>query len=74
MQWLVGEDVPSLRSMRWYSDPDDKVDAANARQVLLEAVANITASRVGTEKIRRCVAFNRDYVAVDYAASASISG
>ena len=54
----------------------NKVDAANARlEFASGAVANITASRVGTEKIRKMRFFQpHDYVAVDYATRhASIS-
>jgi predicted dehydrogenase len=54
----------------------NKVDAANARlEFSSGAVANITASRVGTEKIRKMRFFQpHDYVAVDYATKhASIS-
>ena len=48
--------------------PFRKVDAANARlEFSSGAVANITASRVGTEKIRKMRFFQPyDYVAVDY--------
>jgi predicted dehydrogenase len=52
------------------------VDAANARiEFASGAVANITASRIGTEKIRKMRFFQpHDYVAVDYATRyASIS-
>jgi predicted dehydrogenase len=52
------------------------VDAANARlEFASGAVANITASRVGTEKIRKMRFFQpHDYIAVDYATRyASIS-
>ena len=47
----------------------NKVDAANARlEFASGAVANITSSRVGTEKIRKMRFFQpHDYVAVDYA-------
>ena len=54
----------------------DRVDAANARlEFATGAVANITASRVGTEKIRKMRFFQpRDYIAVDYVTNyASIS-
>jgi predicted dehydrogenase len=54
----------------------ERVDAANARiEFATGAVANITASRVGMEKIRKMRFFQpHDYVAVDYAARyASIS-
>src|SRR5690606_15838590 len=47
----------------------DKVDAANARLEFENgAVANITASRVGTEKIRKTRFYQRgSYVVLDYA-------
>src|SRR6185503_4317593 len=54
----------------------DRIDAANARlEFASGAVANITASRVGTERIRKMRFFQpRDYVAIDYATKrASIS-
>ncbi len=54
----------------------NRVDAANARiEFSTGAVANITASRVGTEKIRKMRFFQpRDYVVVDYLTNyASIS-
>jgi predicted dehydrogenase len=54
----------------------DRVDAANVRlEFATGAVANITASRVGTEKIRKMRFFQpRDYIAVDYSVNhASIS-
>src|SRR5919205_1028658 len=67
--WLVGHDV-EVTDVRGVGLPvlTNRVDAANA---LLEfssgAVANITASRVGTEKIRKMRFFQpHDYVAVDY--------
>ncbi|HKO35887.1 MAG TPA: Gfo/Idh/MocA family oxidoreductase [Pyrinomonadaceae bacterium] len=78
VQWLVGEDV-EVAELHAVGIPilTDKVDAANARlQFATGAVANITASRVGTEKIRKMRFFQpRDYVAVDYVTNhASISG
>jgi predicted dehydrogenase len=77
VQWLVGEDV-ELTSLHAVGIPilTDRVDAANARlEFATGAVANITASRVGTEKIRKMRFFQpRDYVAVDYTTNhASIS-
>src|SRR6185436_1905898 len=54
----------------------ERVDAANARlEFASGAVANITASRVGTEKIRKMRFFQpHDYVAIDYTTKhASIS-
>ena len=77
VQWLVGEDV-EVTDVRAVGIPvlTNRVDAANARlEFATGAVANITASRVGTEKIRKMRFFQpHDYVAVDYATRfASIS-
>ncbi|HEY3038696.1 MAG TPA: Gfo/Idh/MocA family oxidoreductase [Pyrinomonadaceae bacterium] len=77
VQWLVGEDV-TVTDLHAVGIPilTNKVDAANARlEFSSGAVANITASRVGTEKIRKMRFFQpHDYVAVDYATKrASIS-
>jgi len=77
VQWLVGEDVEVI-SLHAVGIPilTDRVDAANARlEFATGAVANITASRVGTERIRKMRFFQpRDYVAVDYTTNhASIS-
>src|SRR5438128_76411 len=77
VQWLVGEDV-EVTSLHAVGIPilTDRVDAANARlEFATGAVANITASRVGTEKIRKMRFFQpRDYVTVDYVTNhASIS-
>jgi len=77
VQWLVGEEV-EVTELHAVGIPilTDKVDAANARlEFASGAVANITASRVGTEKIRKMRFFQpRDYVAVDYVTNhASIS-
>jgi len=77
VQWLVGEDV-GVMSVHAVGIPilTNRVDAANARiEFESGAVANITASRVGTERIRKMRFFQpRDYVAVDYANNyASIS-
>jgi len=77
VQWLVGEDV-EVTSLHAVGIPilTNRVDAANARlEFATGAVANITASRVGTEKIRKMRFFQpRDYIAVDYATNhASIS-
>jgi predicted dehydrogenase len=77
VQWLVGEDV-EVTELHAVGIPilTDKVDAANARlEFSTGAVANITASRVGTEKIRKMRFFQpHDYVAVDYSTKrASIS-
>jgi predicted dehydrogenase len=69
VQWLVGEDV-EVTSLHAVGIPilTDRVDAANARlEFATGAVANITASRVGTERIRKMRFFQpRDYIAVDY--------
>ncbi len=77
VQWLVGEEI-EVTSLHAVGIPilTDRVDAANARlEFATGAVANITASRVGTEKIRKMRFFQpRDYIAVDYATNhASIS-
>jgi predicted dehydrogenase len=77
VQWLVGEDVECV-GLHAVGIPilTNRVDAANARlEFATGAVANITASRVGTEKIRKMRFFQpRDYVAVDYTTNhASIS-
>src|SRR5438128_634790 len=77
VQWLVGEEV-EVTSLHAVGIPilTDRVDAANARlEFATGAVANITASRVGTEKIRKMRFFQpRDYIAVDYTTNhASIS-
>src|SRR5437588_2432592 len=77
VQWLVGEDI-EVTSLQAVGIPilTNRVDAANARlEFATGAVANITASRVGTEKIRKMRFFQpRDYIVVDYSTShASIS-
>ena len=77
VQWLVGEGVEAT-SVHAVGIPilTNRVDAANARiEFASGAVANITASRVGTEKIRKMRFFQpRDYIAIDYATNhASIS-
>ena len=77
VQWLVGENV-EVTELHAVGIPilTDRVDAANVRlEFATGAVANITASRVGTEKIRKMRFFQpRDYIAVDYSANhASIS-
>ncbi|HET6852172.1 MAG TPA: Gfo/Idh/MocA family oxidoreductase [Pyrinomonadaceae bacterium] len=78
VQWLVGEDVEvtNIHAVG-IAILTNKVDAANARlEFSSGAVANITASRVGTEKIRKMRFFQPyDYVAVDYTTKrASVSG
>ncbi|MEA2204955.1 MAG: hypothetical protein QOE77_1731 [Blastocatellia bacterium] len=77
VQWLVGADI-EVTSLHAVGIPilTDRIDAANARlEFASGAVANITASRVGTEKIRKMRFFQpRDYVAIDYATKrASVS-
>lgn len=77
VQWLVGEDVPvtDIRAVG-IAILTNRVDAANARlEFASGAVANITASRVGTERIRKMRFFQpHDYIAIDYASKrASIS-
>ena len=77
VQWLVGEEV-EVTDVRAVGIPvlTNRVDAANARlEFATGAVANITASRVGTEKIRKMRFFQpHDYIAVDYSTRyASIS-
>lgn len=69
VQWLVGEDVKVL-AIHAVGIPviSDKVDAANARiEFENGAVANITASRIGTEKIRKTRFYQTNsYVVLDY--------
>jgi predicted dehydrogenase len=71
VQWLVGSEVEAT-DVRAVGIPvlTERVDAANARiEFATGAVANITASRVGMEKIRKMRFFQpHDYIAVDYAA------
>jgi len=70
IQWLVGEDV-KVSEIRAVGIPviSNKVDAANARiEFENGAVANITASRIGTEKIRKTRFYQSNaYVVLDYA-------
>lgn len=70
VQWLVGEDV-KVSAIHAVGIPviSDKVDAANARiEFENGAVANITASRIGTEKIRKTRFYQTNaYVVLDYA-------
>jgi predicted dehydrogenase len=70
VQWLVGEDV-NVADIRAVGIPviSDKVDAANARVEFENGtVANITASRIGTERIRKTRFYQRNaYVVLDYA-------
>jgi predicted dehydrogenase len=77
VQWLVGDevDVTNIHAVG-IAILTNKVDAANARlEFSTGAVANITASRVGTERIRKMRFFQpHDYIAVDYTTKrASIS-
>jgi len=69
IQWLVGPDV-KVANIQAVGIPvvSDKVDAANARiEFENGAVANITASRVGTERIRKTRFFQpHAYVVLDY--------
>jgi predicted dehydrogenase len=69
IQWFVGEDVP-VKDVHAVGIPvlTDKVDAANARLEFANgAVANITSSRIGADKIRKMRFYQqRAYVAVDY--------
>ena len=70
VQWLVGEEVKP-DSIHAVGIPiiSSKVDAANARiEFENGAVANITSSRVGTEKIRKTRFYQTNsYVVLDYA-------
>lgn len=70
VQWLVGEGV-AVSEVRAVGIPviSDKVDAANARiEFENGAVANITASRIGTERIRKTRFYQTNaYVVLDYA-------
>ncbi len=69
IQWLVGESV-EVSEIRAVGIPiiSDRVDAANARiEFTNGAVANITASRVGTEKLRKTRFYQTgSYVVLDY--------
>ncbi len=69
VQWLVGEDVrvSDIHAVG-INVVSDKVDAANARiEFENGAVANITASRIGTEKIRKTRFYQTgSYVVLDY--------
>ncbi len=69
IQWLVGESV-KVSEIHAVGIPviSDKVDAANARiEFENGAVANITASRIGTEKIRKTRFYQANsYVVLDY--------
>lgn len=69
IQWLVGEDIrPESIAAVGIPIVSSQVDAANARiEFENGAVANITASRVGTEKIRKTRFYQTNsYVVLDY--------
>lgn len=68
IQWLVDSDISEIRAVG-IPVISDKVDAANARiEFANGAVANITASRIGTEKIRKTRFYQTNsYVVLDYA-------
>jgi predicted dehydrogenase len=68
--WLVGKDVAVSEIRAVGIDiVSDKVDAANARiEFENGAVANITASRIGTDKVRKTRFYQANsYVVLDYA-------
>ena len=67
IQWLVDSQVSEIRAVG-IPVISDKVDAANARiEFENGAVANITASRIGTEKIRKTRFYQTNsYVVLDY--------
>ncbi|MBX3244285.1 MAG: Gfo/Idh/MocA family oxidoreductase [Acidobacteria bacterium] len=69
VQWMVGNDV-KVSAIHAVGIPviSDKVDAANARiEFENGAVANITSSRIGTEKIRKTRFYQTNsYVVLDY--------
>lgn len=68
IQWLVDSEVAEIHAVG-IPVISDKVDAANARiEFRNGAVANITASRIGTEKIRKTRFYQTNsYVVLDYA-------
>jgi predicted dehydrogenase len=70
VQWMVGPDA-AVSDIRAVGIPviSNKVDAANARiEFSTGAVANITASRIGTERIRKTRFYQTNaYVVLDYA-------
>lgn len=68
IQWLVDSEVAEISAVG-IPVISDKVDAANARiEFENGAVANITASRIGTEKIRKTRFYQTNsYVVLDYA-------
>ncbi len=67
IQWLVNSKVSEIHAVG-IPVISDKVDAANARiEFENGAVANITASRIGTEKIRKTRFYQTNsYVVLDY--------
>src|ERR1044072_2804664 len=69
VQWLVGEDVEvtNIHAVG-IAILTNKVEAANAAlEFSSGAVANITAARVGMDKIRKMRFFQpHDYIAIDY--------
>lgn len=67
VQWLVNAEVAAIHAVG-IPVISDKVDAANARiEFENGAVANITASRVGTEKLRKTRFYQTNaYVVLDY--------
>jgi predicted dehydrogenase len=75
VSWLVGAEATDVRAVG-IPVLTNRVDAANARVEFSNgAVANITASRIGAEKIRKMRFFQpHDYIVVDYTTNyASIS-
>jgi predicted dehydrogenase len=68
VQWLVNAEVAEIHAVG-IPVISDKIDAANARiEFENGAVANITASRIGTEKIRKTRFYQTNsYVVLDYA-------
>ncbi len=68
IQWLVESEISEIHAVG-IPVISDKVDAANARiEFANGAVANITASRIGTEKIRKTRFYQTNsYVVLDYA-------
>jgi predicted dehydrogenase len=67
IQWLVDSKISEIHAVG-IPVISDKVDAANARiEFENGAVANITASRIGTEKIRKTRFYQTNsYVVLDY--------
>lgn len=67
VSWFVGDEIAEIRAVG-IPILTDKVDASNVRLEFKNGtVANITASRVGAEKIRKMRFYQPNaYVAVDY--------